>query len=302
MCPAALGNQMGGSTLRPAAYNGVVAIKPTYGLISKYGVFPCSWSIDTVGVFARTVEDIALLVQVMAGHDPLDPTSSNHPVEDYVSAAHRPFERPRVGLIRQFFFERSNEEVRKRTEGVAEQLAKAGASVEEVSLPINLDDAFAIHITISQSEMSTYHEELLQQHPEAISSALRASLLAGTMIPAVKYLQAQRLRRRFRVQMGVMASKFDVLLTPTTPSPAPRDLTTTGDPVFQNPWTNFGFPTVTLPCGLSRSGLPLGVQLISSPFTDTRLLSVASWCEAVLGVQLVPPLLKQSTGSDRELG
>jgi len=291
MCPAALGNQMGGSTLRPAAYNGVAAMKPTFGLISKYGVFPCSWSIDTVGIFARTVEDLAMLVLAMAGHDPLDPTSAQRPVEDYVSAVHHPKERPRIGLVRQFFFERSDQEVRKHTEDVAERFARAGATVEEATLPVSLDDVFAVHTTISQSEMSAYHEELVQDHPEAISPDLRASLRAGMFITAVKYLQAQRVRRRFRAQMEALASRFDVLLTPTTPSPAPRDLTTTGDPVFQNTWTNLGFPTVTLPSGLSKSGMPLGVQLISPPFTDAALFSVASWCEGVLQVWLVPPLV-----------
>jgi aspartyl-tRNA(Asn)/glutamyl-tRNA(Gln) amidotransferase subunit A len=139
--------------------------------------------------------------------------------------------------------------------------------------------------------MSAYHEELVQDHPEAISPDLRASLRAGMFIPAVKYLQAQRVRRRFRAQMEALASKYDILLTPTTPSPAPRDLTTTGDPVFQNMWTNLGFPTITLPCGLSRSGLPLGVQLIGPPFSDSALFSVGSWCEGVLQVRLSPPLV-----------
>ena len=108
------------------------------------------------------------------------------------------------------------------------------------------------------------------------------------LIPGVQYMQSQRMRRQFRQEMAAMTSRVDVLLTPTTPAPAPRDLNTTGDPVFQAPWTSAGLPTVTIPSGLSQSGLPLGVQLEGAPFREDRLLAAAQWCESTLGMNLVP--------------
>ena len=109
------------------------------------------------------------------------------------------------------------------------------------------------------------------------------------LIPGVRYLQAQRMRRRFRDEMAATAGRVDALLTPSTPAPAPRDLTTTGDSRFQSPWTSSGLPTLTIPSGLSASGLPLGIQLAGPPFGEARLLAVGRWCEAALDVNLAPP-------------
>ena len=117
----------------------------------------------------------------------------------------------------------------------------------------------------------------------------------GLLTPATHYIQAQRFRRLFRREMDGLAQQWDVLLTPTTPTAAPRDLTTTGDPVFQSPWTSCGLPTITIPSGLSPStGLPLGVQLAASSFSEGRLLAVARWCEEVLNVGLEPPQINAS--------
>jgi aspartyl-tRNA(Asn)/glutamyl-tRNA(Gln) amidotransferase subunit A len=289
MCAAALGSQTGGSTCRPAAYNGIVGLKPTYGRISRYGVVPVSWSLDTVGILVRTVEDAAIMLQVMAGHDPNDPGSSTQPVPDYLEemkALERP---PRIGLLKEFFFDRSTPEVRRHTEAVVRRLARAGAQVEEVSLPESFSTAHSCQRIVSNVETAAFHEEFFRHRAGEYGPKLRATIEMGMLIPGVRYVQAQRLRRQFRHDMVETVGRVDVVLTPAAPSPAPGDRSTTGDPVFQQPWTSSGLPTIVLPSGLSESGLPLGIQLAGLPLEEGKLFAAARWCEEELGVSLSPP-------------
>lgn len=289
MFPAALGSQTGGSILRPASYNGVVGLKPTFGRISRHGVVPVAWSLDTMGTFTRTVEDAALLLNVLAGHDSNDFSSSTQPVPDYRKAVGSQQSPPRIGLLRQLFFERCDDEVRQRTDNVVERLSRAGAVVEEVRVPTNFDTLLAAHRVIMTVEAAAVHQANFSERPDDYGRNVRGVIEAGMLTPAVAYMQAQRIRRRFRRDMEEAIKGFDILLTPSTTSPAPRDLSTTGDPVFQSPWTTCGFPTITLPSGLSRSGLPLGVQLAAAPFAEERLFAAAHWCEQALDVHLTPP-------------
>ena len=289
MCPAALGSQTGGSTCRPASYNGIVGLKPTYGRISRYGVVPMSWSLDTVGILVRTVADAAILLGAMAGHDPNDPGSPEEPVADYLGELDHLDRPPRLGFIREFFLDQCDEEVRKHTEEVARRLGKAGATVEEVRLPQSFATCHAAQRTVMNVECAAFHEESFRDRPDDYGPRLRSNIEAAALVPAVRYLQAQRMRRVFREEMSSLAGTVDALLTPTTQTPAPRDLNTTGDPMFQSPWTSSGLPEISIPSGLSQSGLPLGVQLAAPPFEEARLLAVARWCEAALGVELAPP-------------
>ena len=289
MCPAALGSQTGGSTCRPAAYNGIVGLKPTYGRISRYGVVPVSWSLDTVGILVRTVEDAAIMLQVMAGHDPNDPGSASGAVPDYrrqMAELDRP---PRIGLVKDFFLERSTPEVWKNTEETAERLSQAGADVIEIRVPESFATAHSCQRIITQVEAAAFHEETFRRRPDDYGPKIRASIEMGMIIPGIRYVQAQRLRRQFRQDMVEMVGQVDVALTPAFPEPAPRDLSTTGDPVFQQPWTSSGLPTITLPSGLSESGLPLGIQLGGLHLEEGKLLSAAQWCESTLGISLSPP-------------
>jgi aspartyl-tRNA(Asn)/glutamyl-tRNA(Gln) amidotransferase subunit A len=289
MCSAALGSQTGGSTCRPAAYNGIVGLKPTYGRISRYGVVPLSWSLDTVGILVRSVEDAALMLQAMAGHDPNDSGSSTLPVPDYLeemAAADRP---PRIGLIKQFFFDRSSQEVQDHTQEIAQKLAEAGAIVEEIGLPDSFATAHSCQRIVSNVEAAAFHEEAFRDRADEYGPRIRASIEAGMLVPGVRYLQAQRLRRSFRADMVAALQEVDVALMPATTEPAPRDRSTTGDAVFQAPWTSAGLPTIVLPSGMSRSGLPLAVQLAGLPFQDGKLLGSARWCENVLQTRLWPP-------------
>ena len=290
MFPAALGTQTGGSVLRPASYNGVVGLKPTFGRISRYGVVPAAWSLDTMGFFARSVEDAALLLTVLAGYDPRDPRSSTRQVPDFRQALTPTNTPPRIGLLRQVFLERADPEVRSHTERVAQRLVDAGAQVEEVPFPSDFDTVLAAHRVVMAVEMAAFHEGSFSMRPDDFSPKVRGTIEAGLLVAGVTYLKAQRQRSAFRRRAEDAARGFDVLLSPSTPTPAPGDLSTTGDPAFQVPWTSCGFPAITLPSGLSEAGMPLGIQLASGPFQEEGLLSAARWCEGVLEVAPAPPV------------
>ena len=290
MCPGALGSQTGGSTCRPAAYNGIVGLKPTYGRISRYGVVPVSWSLDTVGILTRRVADAALLLQAMAGYDAKDPGSANQPVPDYSAEMARWDRPPRIGLLNKgYFFDRATAEVRRHTETIAQELARAGAVIAEMELPASFATAADCQRLVMNVECAAFHEQWFRHRADEYGPRLRANIEMGMLIPAVTYLQAQRLRRQFRQDLTALAESVDALLTPATPAPAPRDLTTTGDAAFQAPWTSAGLPTIAIPSGLAGDGLPLGIQLAGPPWAEGRLLAVAGWCEAALGVDLRPP-------------
>ncbi len=289
MCAAALGSQTGGSTCRPAAYNGIVGLKPTYGRISKYGVVPLSWSLDTVGILVRSVEDAATMLQALSGHDPLDPGSSTEPVPDFGAQMAQQTGPPHIGLIKDFFFQRSTPEVQRHTEEIAQKLAQAGAVIEEVPLPESFATAHSSQRLISNVEAAAFHQEWYRDRADEYGPKIRSNIEMGLLVSGVDYLQAQRLRRQLRKDLSEMVRRVDAVLMPAIPAPAPQDLNTTGDAVFQAPWTSGGLPTITLPSGLAGSGLPLGIQLAGLPFAEGKLLGVARWCEETLKVDLRPP-------------
>ena len=290
MCAAALGSQTGGSTCRPASYNGIVGLKPTYGRISRYGVVPVSWSLDTVGILVRSVADAAVMLQAMAGHDPNDPGSHYVPVPDYREEIQRSDGPPRIGLIKEFFFDQSTPEVRSNTEAAAQRFAEAGAEIVEIGLPASFASCHSCQRIVMFAECASYHEEMYKVRADDYGPRIRAGIEMGMLIPSVDYLRAQRMRRQFRQDIIETVSQVDVALMPTTQSPAPRNLNTTGDAMFQQPWTSSGLPTISLPSGLSEDGLPLGVQLAVLPFDEGKLFAAAAWCENVLGVSLSPPV------------
>ena len=289
MCAGALGSQTGGSTCRPASYNGIVGLKPTYGRLSKYGVIPASWSLDTVGILVRDVTDATLMLQAMAGYDPNDPSSAHEPVLDYVGPVANYAMAPRVRLIRQHFLEVCDDETRANTQAAFDKFADLGCEADEVRLPASFDTCYSAHRVVMDVECATFHEELFRQHPDQYGRRLRSTIETGLLLPGVRYLQAQRMRTAFARDMRELVADGAILVTPTTPAAAPRDLNTTGDPIFQSPWTSCGLPTITLPSGLSAEGLPLGVQLIGAPFREDELLCAARWCEAALRVNMRPP-------------
>lgn len=276
--PAAIGTQTGGSVLRPAAYCGVAAIKPTFGRMSRHGLLPVSWTLDHPGIFARTVADLAALLGPLARHDPADPYSAEQGAEEFVGAVADSGPPPRLGLVRDLL-DRAEPVVREAAEIAARRLAEAGADVREVRLPISMDQLLAVHHTIMISEASAVHAEQHGCLAEHYRPGLRAFIETGQLVPASAYVQARRLRRRMRAQMIDFVASSDAVIGPTV-SNLPPDLVTTGDPSLQSIWTLFGFPNVTLPTVLSPERLPHAIQIVGHHFQERDLLRTAAWCEA----------------------
>jgi len=287
MIPLAFGTQTIGSNVRPASYCGLVGLKATFGRISTRGVIPLSYTQDHVGLMARSVEDIALGLSIAAGHDPDDPSSSRAPVPDYLAALTRR-RAPRVGLLREFF-ERAASDVADITAQAVNRLARAGADIEEAKMPPTFRAVAAAAYVITRSETASAHAERFALKADLYRPGIRSSIEMGMLIPGDLYVRALRIRRQFRREMSLLLERYDVLLTPTTPTPAPEGMAT-GDPSFQVPWSISGLPSITVPCGLTTSGLPLGIQLVSGAYAEAPLLSAAAWCEDIRGGASAPSL------------
>ena len=288
MVPAAIGSQTAGSVLRPAAYCGAVGLKPSYGLVTRQYVMPLAWSLDHVGAITRRVEDAALLLRTLAGHDPADPTSVDIPTPDFRAAASTIGSPPRLGLLPDFL-ERSEPDVAAHAEQVARRFKEAGAGIRQVRLPEPLDLILAVHRITMQSEAAAIHAAGVAEQAEAYSPRIRGEAMVGQLIPAPAYLHAQRLRRRLRGRVDALFADLDALLLPTASNVAPAT-DTTGDTSFQAPWSLFGLPSISLPSGLSEERLPFGSQLVSARFDEPTLLQTARWCESVLAFDERPPV------------
>jgi aspartyl-tRNA(Asn)/glutamyl-tRNA(Gln) amidotransferase subunit A len=288
LVPLALGTQTGGSILRPAAYNGVVGLKPTYGRVSRQGIVPLSWSLDHAGPIVRTVEDAALVLGVIAGHDPRDPQSLRAEVPDYSAALRQPLTAPRLGLLVDFL-DRSQPEVRAHIEAVADRLRAAGATVTEIRLPSDVDLYLAVHGITMQCEGAAVHATWLARDRSAYSPRIRASAMLGEVVPSWAYLHAQRLRRRLATETVPLLADLDAFLLPTA-SNLPPGPETTGDASFQAPWSLLGLPSISLPSGVSESeGLPFATQLVGRHLDESTLLRAAAWAERVFDFQARPP-------------
>ena len=289
MCPVALGSQTVGSVLRPASYNGVVGLKPTYGRVTRRGVVPVSWSLDTMGWLSRSVADAALLLQILAGPDPQDPVCAPIPPDDYLTHLENA-PPPRISLITSFFMEESDPETQSHTRQMLQKLAAAGAEIDEITLPDSFQTAITDQQTIMACEAAAFHRPMYQTRADEYRPLLRRLLQRGLDTPAADYSDALERRLKFTADLRRLAENADLLLTPTTPTPAQPDLTNTGSTIFQGPWTSCGLPAITIPSGLAQSGLPLGLQLIAAPYREQRLLAAARWCEQTLDVHLNPPV------------
>ncbi len=287
MVPAALGTQTGGSTLRPASYNGVVGLKATYGMISNRGVIPVGWSLDHVGIIARSVTDAALMLAGAAGYDPLDPSSSPR-ASSYVMPESASDQPPVIGLIRPYFLERCEPEVLQHTLDAAARLEAAGAQVREITLPDSFGALVAGAPLIMRTEMYTYHREQFARFRDLYGPLNRALLDLGARTAAADYVLAARQRPGLVAELEQALAGVDIALTPGTPAPAPRNASTTGDASFQAPWTTAGLPAVALPVGVNQWGIPQGIQLIGHRWEDAALLGYALWCERVIGFTAHP--------------
>jgi Asp-tRNA(Asn)/Glu-tRNA(Gln) amidotransferase A subunit family amidase len=182
-------------------------------------------------------------------------------------------------VVEEFYQKNSENQVWRNTGEVLARLKKAGAKVETVKMPESFAVVHDAHRIIMRTEGAAFHQPLYQKHRELYRPKLRELIELGSLIPGVDYLTACRIKREFRRQMDRLMERYDLLLTPSTSSPAPRGLESTGDAWFQVPWSFSGLPTISLPSGLSQAGLPLGIQLVGKPFPERDLIAVARWCE-----------------------
>jgi aspartyl-tRNA(Asn)/glutamyl-tRNA(Gln) amidotransferase subunit A len=280
----AIGTDTGGSIRLPAACCGITGLKPTYGRVSRAGAMALSWSNDHLGPMARTARDCALMLQAMAGADPLDPTASAHPVPDYLADLDAPVRGLRVGVPQNFFFQGLDPEMERGVREAAALLATLGARVAEIRLPDPqvLNDVTGL---ISRSESSALHGGLLHDRPQELGAFTRARLELGLAVPAFDYLQALRLRARLaRGFTRDVWSEVDVLAVPVIPEPAPPLRTATDGPLedivarqgrfsrLTRPFNGLGLPALSLPCGVSAAGLPLAFQLVGRPFDEATVL------------------------------
>jgi len=279
MVPLALGSQTVGSVLRPAAYCGVVGLKPTHGRISTAGVLELAGSLDHVGVFARAVEDCALALAVLAGGDPAP--------DDYVGAVVDAVA-PRLGVLAPFLA-RATPEMVKHLEAIARGLEAAGARLGDVTLPASFASIYDVGATVLRAEAAAAHAPLFPAHAAEYPPKIKELIELGHAISAPVYLAAQGARRQVREAAAAIAARYDAFLLPTIGAPAPRGLGSTGDPSFCSPWSFLGMPAITLPSGV-EGGLPLAIQLVAAPWSEARLLAAAAWCERVIGFAAGPPL------------
>lgn len=291
-CLAAIGSDSGGSIRIPAAFNGTVGLKPTYGRVSKRGVLPLAWSLDHLGPLTKRVADAALVLQAIAGHDPYDPATVDLPVPDYSAGLEAGVRCLRCGIIRNYFWDEIDPEVAGAVETAAGVLRSAGATVTDVTIPI-IEFAMRIGRIIVRSESSAYHLPLLRRQAEDYGPLTRLVLEAGALLPATAYLKAQRARVLIKRGFREAFRDYDVLLAPTTPAPAPpAALWAEGaDPAVgaavidtfvraAYPGNLSGLPALSVPCGFTSAGLPAGLQIIGRPFDEATVLRVGRAYEA----------------------
>ena len=300
MCAAAIGEDTGGSGRIPAAACGITAIRPTHGRISRHGTLPMSWSMDCASPMARTAEDCALLLEVVAGHDPLDSTSSRLPVPRYASALRGDIGQMRVGVVRELLPPESADAGVRATfdesVGVFEQLA---GSVEEVSIPL-IDLAAPIFVATCDTDGAQVHFDSIRQRPQDYDSASRARLMSASLVSAGLYNVAQRARGLLRAQMMAALERVDVLLSPMSFGPPPtlageravfeskEDVIARqfGSRSFTTPHSLAALPAMTVPCGFNSVGTPVGLHIAGRPFEEQTVLdagfafqSVTDWHE-----------------------
>jgi Asp-tRNA(Asn)/Glu-tRNA(Gln) amidotransferase A subunit family amidase len=276
MVPLALGSQTNGSTIRPASFCGVYGFKPTRGLVPRTGVLRQAPTLDQIGLFARSVEDLALLGELLVGWDEGDPATrprARVPLQEV--AAEEPPIPPLLAFVETPHWERAHEDTRA---AFAELTGRLGDRVEPLPLLPSATEAWQWHQTIMEAEMATSFEREWQRGRERLSPALRAQLERGRQIPAHAYLGAvSRIEPLVDAFTELFEQRYDAILTPAAPGPAPAGLESTGDPSFCTLWTLCGLPALSLPLLASADDLPIGVQLVGPSHGDGRLLRTARW-------------------------
>ena len=274
MVPIAVGTQTGGSVIRPAAFCGVYGFKPTFGVIPRTGVLTQSTTLDTIGVFGRCVEDVALAADALQAYDARDPASLSTSRPGLLATATQKWSLPPIfAFVKTHAWDEADAVTR---EAFGELIEELGGQVTEVSIDSTTERGLAAARTVQDVEMAVHYGPILDRAPDLVSKDLAARIEAGRRVNGVDYFAALDARDRFYANTGEIFTDYGTILTPAALGPAPKDLSTTGNPVFCGFWTYLGVPAVTLPL-LDVDGMPLGVQLVGPRRDDGRLLRSARW-------------------------
>lgn len=290
--PVALGTDTGGSIRIPASYCGVAGFKPTYGRVSRYGVMPLAFSLDHVGPLGASVEDCAVAMAVISGYDANDASSSPVPVPNFREAAPKQLEGLRLGIPTSFFFDHVDVEVSKSVNAAIREMEKLGATAHEVDLP-HIPDLNAAARIIQWGEASSLYA--VHQDGNLFGKDVWALIEQGRLLSAPDYVNAQRMRTSFRREFDELWKQIDLMVTPTTPITAPRideeevnidgyvEDARVASTRLTRAMNCLGEPALSLPCGRSAAGMPIGLQLVGAPFTDARVLRIGQTLERELG-------------------
>jgi aspartyl-tRNA(Asn)/glutamyl-tRNA(Gln) amidotransferase subunit A len=275
LCYAAIGTDTGGSVRQPASYCGIVGLKPTYGRVSTSGVAPLSWSLDHVGPMTRTVKDAILVLQVIAGYDPHDIASMDAPVPDYASAIKGPTSSLRLGIPRAYFYDDLDSEIQTAMEAAFAVLKKLTATQHDIA-PLASDTTYSSwtdpYTAVLTAEAYAYHQEFISRTPDLYQAPTLKRIRAGVDVTAAKYIQSKRELDHVRRSIAHVFDDVDLLIMPTVRIPPPTISELQGDPdavrakelaMLHNarPINFSGLPTISVPCGFTRSGLPIGLQI-----------------------------------------
>jgi Asp-tRNA(Asn)/Glu-tRNA(Gln) amidotransferase A subunit family amidase len=275
MVPLAIGSQTNGSTIRPAAFCGVVGYKPTYGLISRQGALRLSRILDQVGVFARSIEDAALMAECMIGFDDEDPdTRATAAPPLRATAMSDPPLPPRLAFVPSPVWDKAEPEAQ---EAFGELVDSLGERIVRLNLPAPFDQAVDWHRTIMETDMAANLAEEYDRGRDQLSAPMRDCLERGRRHLAFDYARAVAGIARLNAVLDELLFEFEAFVTPAAPGPAPAGLQGTGSPIFCSIWTLCGVPAVTVPLLQSEAGLPIGVQLVGKRGDDARLLRIARW-------------------------
>jgi aspartyl-tRNA(Asn)/glutamyl-tRNA(Gln) amidotransferase subunit A len=277
MAMAALGTDTGGSIRIPAALCGVVGLKPTYGRVSLRGILPLSWNLDHAGPITRSVEDAALMLQVMGGYDELDPASVRTLPGDYSSHLKDSMKERKIALAVGNFIEEADQEVLEAVRNAKQVLAEQGVLITEVNVDFLKEGALA-NAVMTQADGAAFHRERLKEHPDWFGADVRQRLETGAAFTSSEYILARHTQAEVKRRCELLLNLYDVLILPTTPIPAPvlegenaleraRQLTR-----FTSPFNLTGLPALTVPCGFTKAGLPIGLQLVSRAWNEAGVL------------------------------
>ncbi len=303
MCYGAIGTDTGGSIRLPSAINGIVGIRPTYGRVSNFGIVPLAWSMDTAGPMTRTVEDCALMFNIVAGADARDPATSPVPVDDYLGRLDAGVKGLRIGVIPSYFFSHLQPDVKRAVEQALSKFEELGAHLVDVSIE-NIEGNISAQLTIESAEPSTYHQHALRTRPGDYGDDVRTLLEVGELLLATHYLQAQRYRTLLRSEFIEAFKRVDVFICPTLPFTATALGAT--KVIIENgveedmlsaimQYTGVasltGLPSLVVPCGHDADGLPVGMQIIGTPFSEARLFSIGHAFQQATDYHLQKPRL-----------